>query len=541
MEFRISGRNNTSRAFDEVRADMRRTGDALTPMGQKIDMVTSKLGMLPMLFKAALAGAGVEAARQFAGAVGDANNAVAVLYDQAKASNVSFEGFQALGYAAKQNRIEIDSLGQGLREMQDKAEEFATTGGGRAAEAFERLGYTATSLREALKDPIELFEDIIGKMGDLDKAAQIRLMGDIFGGGEGDAFLRLLDDGKAGLEQLQQTARDTGRVLGEDLGAAAVETRRRFDEFASSFDLWWKTVAVRAGEYATGVGDRMGVSGAPIKPGNAFINGVADPGLPMPIGSAIINGVVDPGLPAPPQYTSNIPVNDPREALYANMGGRGSAGYKPAERFYGTGSSGSTAATLKSATKEVEAFDLGITKATEHVDDLSLKLSTSLTDGVMSVWQAFRSGENVLDSVANQLMSVADQLLSQSIQGFFSQILGGSGWVQPGRLANSANLLNVGSFEGGGDTGDGARSGGLDGKGGFMAMLHPRETVVDHTRGGYASGGGGDVVNNFYIDAKGAEIGVEEKIARAIKTVVPGMIKNEAPAAVASAQRNGSF
>lgn len=38
------------------------------------------------------------------------------------------------------------------------------------------------------------------------------------------------------------------------------------------------------------------------------------------------------------------------------------------------------------------------------------------------------------------------------------------------------------SFEGGGYTGDGARRGGLDGKGGFMAMLHPQESVIDHTQ-----------------------------------------------------------
>jgi hypothetical protein len=49
------------------------------------------------------------------------------------------------------------------------------------------------------------------------------------------------------------------------------------------------------------------------------------------------------------------------------------------------------------------------------------------------------------------------------------------------------------SFDGGGYTGAGSRSGGLDGKGGFMAMLHPNETVLDHTRG---QGGGGTAVIN---------------------------------------------
>jgi tape measure domain-containing protein len=43
-------------------------------------------------------------------------------------------------------------------------------------------------------------------------------------------------------------------------------------------------------------------------------------------------------------------------------------------------------------------------------------------------------------------------------------------------------IVQVPNFEGGGYTGSAPRTGGLDGRGGFMAMLHPRETVVDHTR-----------------------------------------------------------
>ena len=37
------------------------------------------------------------------------------------------------------------------------------------------------------------------------------------------------------------------------------------------------------------------------------------------------------------------------------------------------------------------------------------------------------------------------------------------------------------AFSGGGYTGDAPRTGGVDGRGGFPAILHPQETVVDHT------------------------------------------------------------
>ncbi len=47
------------------------------------------------------------------------------------------------------------------------------------------------------------------------------------------------------------------------------------------------------------------------------------------------------------------------------------------------------------------------------------------------------------------------------------------------------------NYEGGGYTGNGSRSGGVDGKGGFPAILHPFETVIDHTSAmGKYSGGG---------------------------------------------------
>jgi hypothetical protein len=51
--------------------------------------------------------------------------------------------------------------------------------------------------------------------------------------------------------------------------------------------------------------------------------------------------------------------------------------------------------------------------------------------------------------------------------------------------SEGANFAATGvpSFDGGGYTGNGSRTGGLDGQGGFLSMMHPQETVTDHTRG----------------------------------------------------------
>ena len=66
------------------------------------------------------------------------------------------------------------------------------------------------------------------------------------------------------------------------------------------------------------------------------------------------------------------------------------------------------------------------------------------------------------------------------------------------------------SFEGGGFTGHGARAGGLDSRGGFLAMLHPNESVIDHNR----SGQGVTIINN--VDATGGA-DVDLKIASAME------------------------
>lgn len=102
------------------------------------------------------------------------------------------------------------------------------------------------------------------------------------------------------------------------------------------------------------------------------------------------------------------------------------------------------------------------------------------------------------------------------------------------------------SFDGGGYTGSGSRSGGMDGKGGFLAMLHPNETVVDHSRGQGLGGGG--VVINYSIDARGADAGVEERLraalaeseARTRAAIVPTMVSAvKGSTGVARAMRGG--
>ncbi len=73
--------------------------------------------------------------------------------------------------------------------------------------------------------------------------------------------------------------------------------------------------------------------------------------------------------------------------------------------------------------------------------------------------------------------------------------------IEYNRLSDGDTLFQS-SNEGGGFTGMGVRAGGIDGRGGFPAILHPNETVIDHTKG-QAVGGATVNFNISTVDAAG--------------------------------------
>lgn len=104
-------------------------------------------------------------------------------------------------------------------------------------------------------------------------------------------------------------------------------------------------------------------------------------------------------------------------------------------------------------------------------------------------------GKAFIEALASTLYTrvstaLADAVLDNMLGDLFGG--GGGGGGGGGIIAGIASLF---SFDGGGSTGRGPRAGGLDGKGGFLAMLHPQESVYDHYKGRGAGPGGGQQFN----------------------------------------------
>lgn len=105
------------------------------------------------------------------------------------------------------------------------------------------------------------------------------------------------------------------------------------------------------------------------------------------------------------------------------------------------------------------------------------------------------------DAVLDLLQSMTQMVISHAFQQIFSQAMGGTG----GQLLVNALFAGTSSFDGGGMTPSRPRTGGIDGKGGFPAILHPNEQVIDLTKGQSRA-------VSINIDARGSAPGVERRI-----------------------------
>jgi hypothetical protein len=126
----------------------------------------------------------------------------------------------------------------------------------------------------------------------------------------------------------------------------------------------------------------------------------------------------------------------------------------------------------------LEAFDNKLKDVNKSVGTAIVSSMKKFEDTIMS---SLKNGKFAFEDFAT---FVVDQLLRIAIQQMI---------IAP--ITSSLSAMLPG-FDGGGYTGMGSRTGGVDGKGGFPAVLHPNETVVDHTKG---QGMGGTATVNFNI------------------------------------------
>jgi hypothetical protein len=224
--------NRAMVALSDVMGDLRGRAEGMVGELGSFGLALGRLGPAGIAAGAALGGA-VLAIRTTASALAD-------LQAQANRAGLDVEAFQELKFAAETNRVAVDALVDGMKELQLRADEFAVTGQGAAAEAFGRLGFRAAELRDRLKDVPGFLSEVLGRLEGLDRASQIRILDELFGGTAGEEFLKLLADGAVGIEEATRRARELGLVFDRDMIRKMDEVDRRFREIGTTIDVYWK-------------------------------------------------------------------------------------------------------------------------------------------------------------------------------------------------------------------------------------------------------------------------------------------------------------
>jgi hypothetical protein len=182
-------------------------------------------------------------------------------------------------------------------------------------------------------------------------------------------------------------------------------------------------------------------------------------------------------------------------------------------------------------------IDSELSPAMKRLNGIMESVGQSFEDAMMSAVDGTKSTKDAFRSMASEIIKELYRVfVVKQITGFITSAVGG--YFNANQVSGPSMPLGTGSvrpqartFAGGGYTGNGPRAGGLDGKGGFMAMLHPRETVTDHTKRQSA----GQVIVNQTINVT---TGVQQTVRAEIVGLMP-QIQEASKAAVLDAKRRG--
>ena len=204
----------------------------------------------------------------------------------------------------------------------------------------------------------------------------------------------------------------------------------------------------------------------------------------------------------------------------------------------------------KSALQEYAEASVDLQKS---LDSHALKGVKALEDGLVDLISGTKNASLAFRDMARSIISdlirmQVQQSITQPLAGLLNQFVpnvansignfmfGGTPTLSSSNYVGSgepAQTFPYNGFAGGGFTGNGPRSGGVDGKGGFPAILHPNETVIDHAQGQSA----GTVINQTI----NVTTGVQQTVRTEIMGLLPQIAEASKAAVLDARRRGGSF
>ena len=430
--------------------------------------------------KLAGAFAGVFAVRQL---VVFGNQALQVADDIGKLAdsvNVSTTFLQQYQFAAEQSGISTEGFTKALRFFAKGVGE-ATMGTGLAKRAFEEMGISLEDVDGKTKNTEDLFKEFFHSLESIqDPLKRTGLLAQVFGSRVGIQMANLVKSGAMAMDDLAQSA----------TGIFDEETIRNAEAFNDTMNRLKRQVLV------------------PLQA--AFVN----------TSKAILDFAEAMGLIKPDLFTKsteelNTALTEQQDILNGLLKTQ-----RDTQKSNHVGQQ-QIARQIKKYEEQIKVLEQALEQRVKQ-EEIEKKLQATQTEGVTTqeninntIKDSITITKNFADTVDGQLTtafknffdatnkqfldfkdlatSVAQAVINELINVFIVQKLVGLvkgqitdiGAMFEGSTAKAASLTNSlpQIYEGGGYTGMGARAGGVDGKGGFPAILHPNETVIDHTKG----------------------------------------------------------
>lgn len=253
-------RRTSARMEQLARRNADQIGKAYEGLGPRIGRVFDRIpasvkGLGGAFLGGMVGGLALGGIDQMGRSIAAATKEVANLRNEASRAGVSTSVFQEWKFLADQNRISIDALTDGFKEMHLRAGEFFLDGSGAGAAAFQKLGYSAEDLKRKLEDPSALMTEILGKLNNFDQAGRSFLLEELFGGAGGEQLGILTGQGEAKLRATIARAHELGLVQSDQMIARTEELDRRFSELSATVEAFGKRTAVALADAVVEMGD----------------------------------------------------------------------------------------------------------------------------------------------------------------------------------------------------------------------------------------------------------------------------------------------
>lgn len=526
IKMRIFAEDKTAKAFKSAKSNMTKFASAAK---------AAKAGLLAI--GAAAAGVGV-ATKKFAAMADD-------IIKFSKRTAIATDSLQELSFVASQSGVSAETFNKSM-VMMVKNFSDARDGSGMAVDELRRLQIQLNDTNGELRPAEDLLNDLADKLAGVSNETERLAIATAIFGTRGSVMLQMLDQGSTGMNALRQRARDLGLVMSEETLKSAEKITDEFDIMARVTQKNLTTALMQLAPTITRVSAAL-VDGAQSVARflNMFTSDEALVGLDQ-INQRIaehqerINALNRELSDTRPYRDRSL---DPmsREEIarlqkqISLLEARRKLLYPPERK---------DPVPLKQELSEMEKVFQGMDKGisdyrgsikslSEETADVTVKGFKSMEDALVEFTMTGKLNfKDMARSIIADLVriQIRQSMLSMLPTGnIFGSLFGGGGTPAP---VEDHSIFKA-SMAGGGYTGMGARSGGIDGKGGFPAILHPNETVIDH-----AQGQSGGIVVNQSINIS---TGVAQTVRTEIASLMPQIAEASKSAVLDARRRGGSF